>query len=74
MEKQKHDVYGYEMKGGSISFYSKGVTREFGENRIVFVDGHQMLASVQPLQDSNGLKLMGHMHVDDPLAELEKEG
>jgi hypothetical protein len=61
-KKQKHDVYGYKMESGSISFFSNGVKREFGENRLVFVDGHQVIASVQPLHDSNRLELMGYMY------------
>jgi hypothetical protein len=61
MGKQKFYVYEYEHKG-SKSHYSKGVKRDFGENRVVFVDGHQILCSVQPLHDANGLKLIGHLY------------
>lgn len=61
MENRKFDVYEYEHKGMK-SHYSKGVQREFGENKVVFVDGHQILCSVQPLQDANGLKLIGHLY------------
>ena len=61
MDKQKFDVYEYEYNG-SKSHYSAGVKRDFGENRVVFVDGHQILCSVQPLQDANGLKLVGHLY------------
>ena len=61
-EKVKHNVYSYKMKGGSISFFSEGVTREFGENRVIFVDGRQVLSSVQPLHDKNGLTLAGYLY------------
>ena len=61
MAKEKFDLYEYDHKGSKCLF-SKGVAREFGVNKVVFVDGHQILASVQPLQDPNGLKLIGHLY------------
>lgn len=61
MEKSKFDVYEHDCNGSKCLF-SEGVKREFGENKLVFVDGHQILASVQPLQDSDGLKLIGYLY------------
>lgn len=61
MENEKFDVYEYEYNGMK-SYYSRGVEREFGENRVVFVDGMQIICSVQPLNDANGLKLIGYMY------------
>ena len=62
MNKVKHDVYQYVGENGSKFLFSRGVDREFGENRAVFVDGHQILAAVQPLHDSNGLELIGYLY------------
>lgn len=62
MEKEKHDVYQYVAENGSKHLFSRGIEREFGENRVVFVDGHQVLASVQPLHDANGLDLIGYLY------------
>jgi hypothetical protein len=45
----KHDVYQAEYIKGSPELFSAGVTRAFGTNKIVFVDGHQIFASVMPL-------------------------
>lgn len=64
MDKKKFDVYGYVVNGSQFLF-SKGVTREFGENRTIYIDDQQILASVQPLYDANGLDLVGHMYVDN---------
>lgn len=61
-DKEKHDVYEYITRDGISHFFSKGVKREFGENKVVFVDGHQVFASVMPLHTSNGLKLVGHLY------------
>jgi hypothetical protein len=60
--KKKYEVYGY-IVNNSQALFSKGVTRDFGENRIVFVDGLQILANVQPLHDANGLDLVGYLYV-----------
>ncbi len=60
-DKEKHDVYQYE-HNGSKTLFSRGVKREFGENRVVFVDGHQVLSSVMPLQDAGGLELIGYLY------------
>ena len=57
----KYDVYEYKPKVGSSTLFSKGVSRDFGENRVVFVEGHQFVASVMPLHDSNGLKKIGYI-------------
>mgnify|MGYP005994573151 CR=1 FL=1 len=58
---EKFDVYEYQPKQGSSTLFSKWVTRDFGENRVVFAGGHQIIASVMPLHDSNGLKKIGYM-------------
>lgn len=44
----KHDVYGGANSLDS-SLYSEGVTRAFGENRLVTTKERTFLASVQPL-------------------------
>ncbi len=59
-EDEKFDVYEYKV-GGVSTLFSRGVSRDFGENRVVFVDSHQIIASVLPLQDSNGLEKIGYM-------------
>jgi hypothetical protein len=61
MEKTKHDVYEIVING-SKHLFSDGVKRDFGENKVVFVDGHQILASVQPLHTTDGLKCIGHLY------------
>jgi len=61
MEKIKFNVYEYDCKEGK-SLFSEGVKREFGENKVVIVDGHQIIAIVKPLQDSGGLKLIGYLY------------
>ena len=61
MSEIKHDVYEYNPKVGSSTLFSKGVSRDFGENRVVFVEGHQFIASVMPLHDSNGLTKIGYI-------------
>lgn len=61
----KFDVYEYKTHGGVSHLFSKGVTREFGENKIVsFLDGLQALVSVQPLKYHNGLAVVGTIWVD----------
>ena len=63
MSKIKHDVYQYtDGKSNSKLLFSRGVTREFGENKVVFTDGHQIIASVQPLNHPNGLELIGYLY------------
>lgn len=61
MEKTKHEVYEVVING-SQHLFSDGVKREFGENKVVFVDGHQIFASVQPLRTTDGLKRVGHLY------------
>lgn len=61
MSDEKFNVYEYKSSAGSSTLFSKGVTREFGENKVVFVDGHQIIASVMPLHDSNGLDKIGYI-------------
>ena len=60
-KKKKFDVYESE-HNGLKNHYSRGVTRVFGENKLVFVNGHQILCSVQPMHDSKGLKLIGYLY------------
>lgn len=60
-DKTKFDVYEYNGDGLSC-FFSRGVSREFGENKVVFVDGMQLIASVQPLHSSKGLDLIGYLY------------
>jgi hypothetical protein len=73
MSKQKFDVFEYEFNG-SRSHFSSGVAREFGENKIVFVDGHQILVCVQPLQGSGGLTLVGYLYDEALLPPQQKKG
>ena len=61
-QKTKHDVYKYKPKQGSVCFFSDGVKREFGENKVIFTEGHQIVSSVQPLHDSGGLELVGYCY------------
>ena len=56
---KKFDVYEYKSNGDVL--FSNGVTREFGQNVIVFVDGHKIIASVMPLHGSEGLNKIGYM-------------
>jgi hypothetical protein len=61
MQKQKFEVYGFIVNGNQTLF-SKGVTRDFGENKVVFTESNEFLSSVLPLQDSGGLEFVGHIY------------
>jgi hypothetical protein len=60
----QYDVYEHKTSQGSSSFYSKGVKRDFGENKIVHVKDGQVFTCVQPLHDSNGLELVGYLYAE----------
>ena len=60
MNQGKFDVYKYDADG-IVTLFSKGIKREFGQNKVVFTDGHQIFGVVMPLHDSEGLELIGHL-------------
>ncbi len=64
-DKKKYDVYQYQTDEGSVSLYSDGVKRDFGENKVVFIGSKQVVASVQPLYDPFGLELVGHLYTKE---------
>jgi len=57
---KKYDVYGCS-NGIDGHLFSEGVTRAFGENKIVTTDDEVFLASVQPIkcdpEDANLIKV-----------------
>lgn len=57
----KFDVFEYETGDGFRTLFSKGVNREFGENKVVYTGDYQFLSSVMPCHDSNGLKKVGYI-------------
>jgi len=59
MSKVKHDVYQYKANG---CLFSDGVTRVFGENRVIHTDHGNIINSVMPLHDSNGLIKIGYLY------------
>lgn len=57
-----HDVYEYKATVGGM-FFSDGVKREFGENKIVFTeDRGEIFSCVMPLNSTDGLILVGHCY------------
>ncbi len=57
---QRFDVYQYITENGTRCMFSEGVAREFGENKMVTITGGtRLMVNVKPLQDSNGLTLIG---------------
>ena len=59
--KVRHDVYEYSSSNGSFkALFSDCVKREFGENKVVFIDGDCLVCTVQPLRSKESLKLAGH--------------
>jgi hypothetical protein len=48
---------------GSEHFFSEGVTREFGENKMMFIHGGTTISLVQPLHTTEGLNLIGYIYV-----------
>ena len=61
-DKEKFDVYEYKTTNGSSHLFSAGVSREFGENKVIYTEDGQLFASVQPLHDAGGLDLIGHCY------------
>jgi len=59
---QKFDVYEYKADGFGSCLFSEGVTRVFGENKVIIADGFKIFASVQPLHKKDGLKLIGYIY------------
>lgn len=61
----RYDVY-QSTEPGDSELYSKGVTRDFGTNKIVnFSDGGQYFCSVMPLKvdpDLYDMKKVGHIN------------
>ena len=57
----KHDVYEYKDSAFG-AFFSAGVTREFGQNKIVTTkDRGEIFTSVMPLHSTDGLVLVGYL-------------
>ena len=55
----KYEVYGHKE---SAELFSKGVSRAFGENKIVTINNAQVFCSVLPLMcdpEAVGLELVG---------------
>ncbi len=61
----KYNVYEAEYEDGSKTLFSDGVKREFGENHVIFVEGHQIFCSVMPLKidpsDHDNVKNIGYI-------------
>ena len=56
-----HDVYEYKATVGG-AFFSTGVTREFGQNKIVTTKSNgEIFTTVMPLHSTDGLVLVGYL-------------
>ena len=61
-EGRKYEVYFYLDKDSTYHFFSEGVRRQFGENKVIRTEDESFMASVMPLQDKHGLELIGHIY------------
>lgn len=63
MKLTKYDVFEATLSG-STHFFSNGITRVFGENKVIHTEGGTIFASVQPaFADTSDLKKIGHIFV-----------